>query len=500
MSRAVAGLAVLLAACLATPALADDAAVRTGVEVVGAPEFSLPRRWTLTGGPGALKAAEVAGRFGFVTVEPGEYVLSLVPDGPGAVPLTWGTVVVRAGETTRVEVRSGVVLEEDEDAPAPEGFRVRDRAGAVVAHVEGRLRATPLPPGEYSVGLLPPRGSGAAEVALGRVVVEPGALARVRLRPEAKRPGPAPPEPPTPPEGAVPSKDPTRGEVEVVYGGDAPPLALRPALNLVLDCSHSMGEPVEGRPKYLVAREVVTRLVDGLPDGLQMGLRLYGHRGTELRRREDPRAPLLRTDDPLLCTDTEPVVEIGPLTPAQRGRLRKWVAWVEPRQGRTLFVRALLETRGDFSRALRGPKTVVLVSDGLETCGGRIEDLEAAYRAPGSDLVVHVVGFDVRDPEADRQLRAVARIGGGTYARAADARSLAEALRGAASSLGYEVADASGGVVARGAVNGAPVALEPGEYRVRLVHRDAEPVAVVVARAGTSRLRVEASGALVSAP
>jgi Ca-activated chloride channel family protein len=55
-------------------------------------------------------------------------------------------------------------------------------------------------------------------------------------------------------------------------GGTAP-------LLLIFDSSGSMrGDDGSSRPKIVAAKEALTRLVDELPEGTPVGLRVYGHR------------------------------------------------------------------------------------------------------------------------------------------------------------------------------------------------------------------------------
>jgi hypothetical protein len=78
-------------------------------------------------------------------------------------------------------------------------------------------------------------------------------------------------------------------------------------------------------------------------------------------------------------------------------------------------------------REVEGSASVVVVSDGKETCEG---DPCAAVRealAQGVKMQVHVVGFDVTPEEAE-QLQCMAKAGNGKYFAAANAEGLGEAL------------------------------------------------------------------------
>jgi Ca-activated chloride channel family protein len=57
---------------------------------------------------------------------------------------------------------------------------------------------------------------------------------------------------------------------------------------------------------------------------------------------------------------------------------------------------------------------VVVVSDGMETCGGKLEDVAAAYKKGDVEIVVNIVGFGVPAAE-EKQLKQIAQHAGGKY-------------------------------------------------------------------------------------
>jgi tetratricopeptide (TPR) repeat protein len=297
----------------------------------------------------------------------------------------------------------------------------------------------------------------------------------------------------------------TRSDIEipailtVVSEGNALPPAVTPAVELILDSSESMSEKVsEGdeRAKSDVAREVMNELLRELPPEMAVGLRLYGHWGRWVARRTDPKAALVPLTDPRIDTDSELVVPIALLTEGQRKKMVTWLDWAKPR-GKTPMVYSLLQAKGDFPAELRGGKTVVLISDGMETCGGKLEDVAAAYRDSGVEAVVHVVGFDIEGTDAQKQLEEIARLGGGRYYGARNAGELSKALREAVPTLGFEVYDQTGEkLVSQGSLNGEPVELSPGTYQVRLSGIKSDPVTVDVATGQDVTLRVNDDGKL----
>jgi Ca-activated chloride channel family protein len=194
---------------------------------------------------------------------------------------------------------------------------------------------------------------------------------------------------------------------------------------LVLDASGSMWGQVAGEAKIVGARRVVGQVAERLADGTSFGLVAYGHR---------------REGD---CADIETVLAPAPL---DRPALGRAVAALTPK-GKTPITGALEQA---FAAAPRGA-TIVLVTDGLETCGGDPCAAARAARERGLDFVLHVIGLDV-EKEDVAQLECAAQAGGGLYRPAKDAAALAAALR---SALEAPAAAADGALVVKALRNGA---------------------------------------------
>ena len=176
---------------------------------------------------------------------------------------------------------------------------------------------------------------------------------------------------------------------------------------LVLDGSGSMWGQIDGTAKITIAQDVVQNLLGDLPADQSLGLTVYGH-----RRKGD-------------CSDIETLVMPGMQT---RDAIANAVRAIKPK-GKTPMTDAVIAA----AKALRYTEekaTVILVSDGIETCA---PDPCAAARAledAGVDFTAHVVGFDVTDPEALAQMQCLADETGGSFRTASDADSLGEVLVG----------------------------------------------------------------------
>jgi len=175
-------------------------------------------------------------------------------------------------------------------------------------------------------------------------------------------------------------------------------------LVLVLDASGSMWGQIEGENKIVIARRVLGEVVDGLADDTTLGLVAYGHR---------------REGD---CADVETVVPLGPL---DRDGVKATVDGLDPK-GKTPIT-AAVDQAIDLVRGGDGSATVILVSDGLETCGGDPCAAVRAAREEGVEFLLHVVGFDVEGEDVS-QLECAAQAGGGLFLSAENADQLAGAL------------------------------------------------------------------------
>jgi Ca-activated chloride channel family protein len=174
---------------------------------------------------------------------------------------------------------------------------------------------------------------------------------------------------------------------------------------LVLDASRSMWGQIGGRTKIEIAREAVAGLVGDWKAGDNLGLVAYGH-----RRKGD-------------CNDIETLIPVGPLDAA--GFLGT-VNGLNP-MGMTPLSAAVVQA-ADALKIHEQKATVILVSDGEETCKLDPCTVGTDLEAKGVDFTAHVIGFDVPNPAHQAQLRCLAEKTGGRYLSARDARSLGAAL------------------------------------------------------------------------
>jgi Ca-activated chloride channel family protein len=183
----------------------------------------------------------------------------------------------------------------------------------------------------------------------------------------------------------------------------------------ILDASGSMwGQLPDKQTKIKAAKSVLKDVVGQLPSSVSAGLIAYGH-----RRKGD-------------CSDIEMVQK------AQAGggqKIANQIGQLMPR-GKTPISNALTMA-GKALTGIEDPTTIVLVSDGLETCKGDPCAVADALAKSHSNLKIHVVGYAV-DGVAAKQLQCIAEKGRGAYFTADDYNGLSTALNKVTESIKTE--------------------------------------------------------------
>lgn len=226
------------------------------------------------------------------------------------------------------------------------------------------------------------------------------------------------------------------------------------AIQVILDASGSMWQRLDDRFRYEIANDVLIDLVEEvLPAEVPFALRVFGNRQADVCR-----------------SDLE--VALAPLEP---GAVAQVIAGVEPQPfAGTPLAESILLAREDMAGAGE-PRTLILITDGEESCDGNVEAAIEELRGEGVDVVLNIIGFDfdADDVEAARErFRSWAELGGGQYFDASDAAELADALERSVATP-FEVLDEAGEVIARGTVGGPELNLDGGTYSVRIL---SEPV------------------------
>jgi Ca-activated chloride channel homolog len=174
---------------------------------------------------------------------------------------------------------------------------------------------------------------------------------------------------------------------------------------LVLDASGSMWGQIEGKTKMEIAKDVVGKVIANWKPGDEIGLVAYGHR------------------EKGSCTDIEVLREPGKL---DADGYMKAVNALNPK-GKTPMT-AAVRMAAEALKYTEKKATVILVSDGIETCDPNPCAVAEELEKLGVELTVHTVGFGLDDKGAVAQLKCLAEKTGGTYSTANNASELQKAL------------------------------------------------------------------------
>ena len=242
-------------------------------------------------------------------------------------------------------------------------------------------------------------------------------------------------------------KVPRPGQVEVMFEHGAEKQAAT-NVGLILDASNSMWGQIQGVAKIAIAKDVLEQIINGLPDEMNVGLRLYGHR--------------YGLNDGRACQDTELKV---PIAPIDKAVLIDIIRKIQPK-GKTPLVHSVLQAGDDFKDIKNG--SIILITDGIESCDGNINSIAPALKESGIELKLHIVGFDIKEATARKELEAIAKSTEGTYLDAKDSQELLSSLEQTLQ-IEFEILDEEGQVKAKGIVGGEPIRLMEGSYILRLL-------------------------------
>ncbi|MGA3167521.1 MAG: discoidin domain-containing protein [Terriglobia bacterium] len=239
---------------------------------------------------------------------------------------------------------------------------------------------------------------------------------------------------------------PTTGELSVISKLARAP-ATRKNLEIILDASGSMKTALGKKTRWSTAHDVLSQVLATLPGDFNVGLRIYGHR-------ESSRSPKT-------CTDSELVVPIQKL---DQPAILSAAGAVKPK-GETPLVYSVLQSPADLKEV--GGGTVIVITDGEESCKGDPVKAAAQLKASGLDITLNIVGFTVTGQAVQKQLAGFAQATGGHFYAADNGPALARALQIAAvDRFPYTVTDAAGKEVAAGEAGAGAEELPPGEYTV----------------------------------
>lgn len=191
----------------------------------------------------------------------------------------------------------------------------------------------------------------------------------------------------------------------------APALAADKAI-IILDASGSMWAQINGEARISIARKTLDKVLAGVPDDLELGLMAYGHR------------------EKGNCDDIELLV---PPASGSADAISEAAADVQPK-GKTP-ISAAVKLAAEDLKYTEDKATVILITDGLETCEADPCALASDLETQGVDFTTHVVGFGLSDEEG-KQVACLAENTGGKYIAAGDEDSLTQALNETVAEVG----------------------------------------------------------------
>lgn len=180
---------------------------------------------------------------------------------------------------------------------------------------------------------------------------------------------------------------------------------------VILDCSGSMNDKlVDGGSKWEAARAATLQLIDSIPEGRRLSLIVYG---TDLARK---------------CHSVDVVRHLASLEASDKRELARYVSQLKA-IGHTPIANSL-EMAGDQLETASGMSSVVLITDGMESCHGDPAAVagKLVQRFPHLRGGINVVGFCLGDDES-RQVARIAEAGRGEFYDARTADQLLASVR-----------------------------------------------------------------------
>jgi Mg-chelatase subunit ChlD len=249
------------------------------------------------------------------------------------------------------------------------------------------------------------------------------------------------------------------------------------AVEIVVDASRSMWGRMGSEPKMSVAKEILHDVSYWFPQDLDLALRAYGST-----------SPSVDND----CSDSALLVPFGE---QNRESIRWAIEGLRP-LGQTPIAFALNQASRDFGTS-QDDRALVLVTDGIESCGGN--PVQAAHDLREQGITVHLIGFGMGNAadEDAASLHAVANASGGRYVTAGSAEELKDALVQTVATS-FSVFKGSEEVAHGSLGSNERYYLPEGDYRVELHSSPPRNVPISLSPRDSVTLMLEKQGGVVS--
>lgn len=179
---------------------------------------------------------------------------------------------------------------------------------------------------------------------------------------------------------------------------------------IILDSSGSMrAKTKDGQTRMAAAKKAIRDYVDHSPSSTEkLGLMVYGQAGSNRR-----------SDRAMSCRKIKTVKPVGRLN---KGNVADALDPYTPR-GWTPLAASLKDAAKQFGDTGRVNR-VIVVTDGIEECGGNPKAEARMLRRSGLNVRIDVVGLGVHSGHGSAQLAGVAKIAGGTFTAVNDTAGL----------------------------------------------------------------------------
>lgn len=190
------------------------------------------------------------------------------------------------------------------------------------------------------------------------------------------------------------------------------PVEFKDQLNvlLILDASGSMETMLNGEKMINIAKREMNQLIDGLPEQVNIGLRIYGGSGEKNIGK---------------CEDTKLYHSVSS---SNKEEMKATIQGITP-SGWTPIAESLKQAADDLSEYPSESNTniIYLITDGVETCNGNPAGEIQALQQLAVQPMINVIGFNV-GLKGQEELKKLAESGGGQYIHAANKQGFIDSM------------------------------------------------------------------------
>ncbi len=182
---------------------------------------------------------------------------------------------------------------------------------------------------------------------------------------------------------------------------------------VILDSSGSMAEKIISDRKIDIAKKAVSDFLTKMPQGVKTGLIVYGHKGSNST-----------TDRDFSCKGIEEIIKLN------KNNYNDIITAMDSfnPKGWTPIAGSLELAKNIFSNSGKNNKNyLILLSDGVESCGGDPLDAAKNIKSEIPDIKLIVIGL-ASDSKTNDFLKKIAEQGGGSYLPADNSSNIAKAF------------------------------------------------------------------------